>query len=118
MRKENCMRLLSAGVAALFFTGPSVAPATDTVTVIPLFTAPATTCIAPDEVESAGHCWKNRNLGASRVATNSGDTFAFGDRYQWGRPRDGHQNLYSSITTAISENDVPGHSDFIKTNPL
>ncbi len=117
MRKENCMYLLFAGVAPLFFMGHSVASAADTVVVIPLFTT-ATTCTAPDEVKSAGHCWKNRNLGASRVATISGDTFAFGDYYQWGRPRDGHQNFNSATTTNnISENDVPGHSAFIITTP-
>ena len=115
MRKENCMCLLFAGAVPLFFIGHSTVAA-DEVVMIPLFTTE--TCTASDEVKSAGHCWKNRNLGASRVATSFDDNAAFGDHYQWGRSRDGHQNLLSAPTTAISENDVPGHSAFIITNPL
>jgi uncharacterized protein (TIGR02145 family) len=117
MRKENCVRLLFAGVSVLFFMAHSVASAADTVVVIPLFTK-TTTCTAPDEVRSAGYCWKNRNLGARLVAEDSNYLPAYGDYYQWGRPRDGHQNFNSITTTAISENDVPGHGDFIIPNPL
>ena len=115
MRKENCIRLLLAGIAALFFTGHS-AVAADEVVVIPLFTTE--TCTEPDEVKSAGYCWKDRNLGASRVATSSGDNAAFGGHYQWGRPRDGHQNLYSATIPVLSLNDVPGHGGFITNNSL
>lgn len=74
---------------------------------------PLTSCIGADEVESAGRCWKDRNLGASRVATSSTDSAAYGDLYQWGRHGDGHQNRTSAITAVNSANDVPGHSDFI-----
>lgn len=73
----------------------------------------AQTCTEPDEVLSAGKCWKDRNLGASRVATSSTDTLAYGDLYQWGRLGDGHQNRDSAKTATNSANDVPGHSNFI-----
>jgi uncharacterized protein (TIGR02145 family) len=72
-----------------------------------------TTCTAPDEVMSQGKCWKDRNLGASRVATSSTDTAAYGDLYQWGRLGDGHQNRNSTNVATNSENDVPGHPNFI-----
>ncbi len=72
-----------------------------------------TVCTEPDEVLSVNRCWKDRNLGASRVATNSTDEFAYGDLYQWGRLGDGHQNRTSTETNVNSANDVPGHSNFI-----
>jgi len=33
-------------------------------------------------------CWLDRNLGATRVATSSTDTQAYGDLFQWGRAAD------------------------------
>ena len=105
MRKENCMRLFFAGVVALLLLcHPAVSA--------------ATRCTAPDEVESAGYCWKDRNLGASQVAISSDDSLAYGDLYQWGRPGDGHQNRNSADYPVISADDVPGHSHFISTNGL
>ncbi len=66
------------------------------------------------EVTSAGgRIWMDRNLGASRVATSSTDSEAYGDLYQWGRPADGHQDRKSDITSANSSGDVPGHCRFI-----
>ena len=47
--------------------------------------APPINCTAPDEVLSLGRCWKDRNLGANRVATSSIDSEGYGDLYQWGR---------------------------------
>jgi len=74
---------------------------------------PPVICTAPDEVLSAGRCWKDRNLGATQVATSSTDALAYGDLYQWGRPGEGHQNRTSATTAVNSANDVPGHSNFI-----
>jgi len=89
------------------------AMAQNKVVVIPLNSSQRTTCTAPDEVLSAGQCWKDRNLGASRVATSSTDTAAYGDMYQWGRPRDGHQHRTSALTAINSDYDDPEHGDFI-----
>jgi hypothetical protein len=100
MRKENCIRLLFAVIAALLLMCHSIVSA-------------ATTCTAPDEVESAGLCWKDRNHGASQVAISSTDSLAYGDLYQWGRLGDGHQNRNSIPTAIISADDVPGDSYFI-----
>ena len=55
----------------------------------------------------------DRNLGANRVATSSGDVESFGDYYQWGRSADGHQLVNSKITEVKSKLDNPGHSFFI-----
>jgi len=62
---------------------------------------------------ATGRVWLDRNLGASRVATSSTDTQAYGDYYQWGRPADGHQTKYltnnnsSGVTTTRSATAVP-----------
>ncbi len=60
-----------------------------------------------------GKTWMDRNLGASRAATSSTDTLAYGDLYQWGRGADGHQCRNSSTTTTLSSTDQPGHGNFI-----
>jgi hypothetical protein len=57
--------------------------------------------------------WLDRNMGASQVATGSTDTNAYGDLYQWGRYRDGHQVRTSSTTYTLSSSDTPAHGDFI-----
>ncbi|VVH63935.1 hypothetical protein BSPWISOX_2626 [uncultured Gammaproteobacteria bacterium] len=44
--------------------------------------------------------WLDRNLGATKVAASSNDSAAYGDHYQWGRAKDGHQSLNSSKATA------------------
>lgn len=45
---------------------------------------------------TTGKVWMDRNLGASRAATSSTDSIAYGDLYQWGRNSDGHQSRTSS----------------------
>jgi uncharacterized protein (TIGR02145 family) len=62
--------------------------------------------------------WLDRNLGATRVATSSTDTAAYGDLYQWGRLHDGHQ-VRSPLTSNTSNRAIsitPDNSNFI-TNP-
>jgi hypothetical protein len=63
---------------------------------------------------NTGRIWLDRNLGATKVADSkdAADTDAYGDLYQWGRRKDGHEdrentsidssNLASSITTPAS----------------
>jgi len=65
---------------------------------------------------STGRIWMDRNLGATRVATNINDELAFGDLYQWGRAADGHQKRTSANTYVLSDTDTPGHGDFIVSN--
>jgi len=60
-----------------------------------------------------GQVWMDRNLGASRAATSSNDSRAYGDLYQWGRPADGHQRRNSPTTSTLSSSDQPGHGSFI-----
>ena len=62
---------------------------------------------------TTGRTWMDRNLGASRAATSSTDSQAYGDLYQWGRPSDVHQKRNSPTTTALSSVDQPGHGSFI-----
>ena len=66
-------------------------------------------------VISAGQVWMDRNLGASRVAINPTDTEAYGDLYQWGRFRDGHEKRSSSAIPTLSSSATPNHSSFIKS---
>jgi uncharacterized protein (TIGR02145 family) len=63
---------------------------------------------------TTGKIWMDRNLGASRAASSSTDTLAYGDLYQWGRRADGHQCRNSGITSTLSSTDQPAHANFIK----
>lgn len=60
-------------------------------------------------------CWLDRNLGATKVASNTDDTPAYGDLFQWGRLDDGHQVKTSNKTSVRSSTNIPGHSNFITT---
>ncbi|MFN4910191.1 MAG: hypothetical protein ACK5G8_03045, partial [Flavobacteriales bacterium] len=62
---------------------------------------------------TTGKVWMDRNLGASQVATSSSDASAYGDIYQWGRGKDGHENRYSGTTSTLSSSDQPGHGNYI-----
>ncbi|MDD3860465.1 MAG: FISUMP domain-containing protein [Bacteroidales bacterium] len=66
-----------------------------------------------DVISSTGQTWMDRNLGASRAATSSTDSEAYGDLYQWGRGTDGHEKRTSGNTSTLSTTDIPGHDDFI-----
>ena len=109
-------RLLAGVVTASILMPSPVSAVEKKYLIVPVTNMVTTsTCIAPDEVISAGNrCWKDRNLGATQVATNPADAAAYGYLYQWGRLGDGHQNRTSDEISANSANDVPGHSDFIK----
>ena len=62
---------------------------------------------------TTGKIWMDRNLGAKEVASSSSDVESFGDLYQWGRGKDGHQLRTSSTTTILSSTDIPAHNKFI-----
>ena len=62
---------------------------------------------------TTGKTWMDRNLGATQVATSSNDADSYGDLYQWGRLKDGHQCRTSSTTSTNSSDNVPGHGNFI-----
>jgi uncharacterized protein (TIGR02145 family) len=64
-------------------------------------------------VGANGKVWMDRNLGASQVATSSTDSAGFGDLYQWGRAKDGHQLRTSATTATLASVDKPATSDFI-----
>ncbi|MDG5767463.1 FISUMP domain-containing protein [Balneolales bacterium ANBcel1] len=74
----------------------------DTETEVVEITSPAT-----------GQVWMDRNLGASRAATSSTDSLAYGNLYQWGRAADGHEKRTSSSVRRLSDYDDPGHDSFI-----
>lgn len=75
----------------------------------------ATTCfpLSDGTVKSVGRIWMDRNLGASRVATSSNDSEAYGDLYEWGRGTDGHEKRTASLTTDLSPADDPQHVNYI-----
>ena len=52
-----------------------------------------------------GKIWLDRNIGASRVCTTIDDTQCYGDYYQWGRDRDGHEKSNSALTD-IQADDI------------
>ncbi|VVM18274.1 hypothetical protein BSPWISOXPB_3041 [uncultured Gammaproteobacteria bacterium] len=56
--------------------------------------------------------WLDRNLGATKVAASSNDSAAYGDHYQWGRAKDGHES--STLGTQTRSSDIVlGGSKFI-----
>ncbi len=67
----------------------------------------------PSVVTATGRIWMDRNLGATQVATSSGDAASYGYLFQWGRGPDGHQLRNSGTTEIRSETYLPGHADFI-----
>ncbi len=65
-------------------------------------------------VNVLGNEWMDRNLGASQVAINVMDSDAYGDLYQWGRLKDGHeQRTNTTTTTTLSHTDIPADGKFI-----
>ena len=62
---------------------------------------------------STGRIWMDRNLGATQVATSVTDATAYGDLYEWGRGKDGHQLRTSTATSTQSASDSPGNNLFI-----
>ncbi|MCE2708413.1 MAG: InlB B-repeat-containing protein [Bacteroidota bacterium] len=71
------------------------------------------TAIIPVTNPITGRTWMDRNLGASKKATNPSDTGSFGDLYQWGRRADGHQCRNSSISSTLSASNTPSTGNFI-----
>jgi len=65
---------------------------------------------------TTGKIWMDRNLGASRVPTSQIDTQGYGDLYQWGREKDGHQLRTSSTTETKATSDIASNALFV-TNP-
>jgi hypothetical protein len=56
---------------------------------------------------TTGETWMDRNLGASRVATSSTDALAYGDLFQWGRAREGHESRTSGTISINATTAVP-----------
>ena len=52
---------------------------------------PITSLVPSVTNSTTGRVWMDRNLGATQVATSSIDEAGYGDLYQWGRRKDGHQ---------------------------
>jgi uncharacterized protein (TIGR02145 family) len=67
----------------------------------------------PTVTSSTTKIWMDRNLGAAQVATSSTDAASYGDLYQWGRGKDGHQIRGSFTTSTLSNSDQPGSANFI-----
>lgn len=110
---------------SMLFTYTTVAMA-DPVVVIPLTNSTKVTNLESrleviergwDTVTSAGgRVWMDRNLGALRVANGPWDEYGYGDLYQWGRLKDGHESRNSGTTTTLSVSDVPENGFYITTS--
>jgi hypothetical protein len=60
-----------------------------------------------------GGVWMDRNLGATQVAASRSDAASYGDLYQWGRAKDGHESRTSNTTATTATSADAGHGDFI-----
>jgi len=66
---------------------------------------------------TTGRTWMDRNLGATQFATSSTDALAYGDLYQWGRLKDGHESRNSAaLSSVLSKDNSPLNGDFILTS--
>lgn len=69
--------------------------------------------------QTSGRFWLDRNIGATQVCTSSSDSSCYGDYYQFGRLRDGHELVtvsppHSSIVNTKVTNIInTGTSNFI-----
>lgn len=54
-----------------------------------------------------GRVWLDRDLGAPKICTSYNDTACYGELYQWGRGRDGHQERSSLRTQDINPQTFP-----------
>jgi hypothetical protein len=73
-----------------------------------------TTTTVVELMSSTGKTWMDRNLGATQVAASSTDAASYGDLYQWGRAKDGHESRTSNTTMVIATTAAAGHGYFIK----
>ncbi|CAC9436476.1 hypothetical protein [uncultured Gammaproteobacteria bacterium] len=70
--------------------------------------------------------WLDRNLGATAVCADAdgngiagvGDEACYGDLYQWGRAKDGHESRGSGATTTLASSITPATTTFIIINAL
>jgi uncharacterized protein (TIGR02145 family) len=62
---------------------------------------------------TTGRVWMDRNLGATQVAAIPTDALAYGDLYQWGRLKDGHESRTSAVSSVLSKDNSPLNGDFI-----
>ena len=60
-----------------------------------------------------GRVWLDRNLGATQVATSLNDVDAYGDLYQWGRAKDGHEKSSTTTKTIATSLDPANNGAFI-----
>ena len=77
------------------------------------FTTPSNSFTFNTVIGANKRIWMDRNLGANRVAISMTDKDSFGDLYQWGRGKDGHEIRTSPIVYSTSSTDKPGHGSFI-----
>ena len=92
---------------------------------IDIKTIPANQTAVVEVAGANGTIWMDRNLGAFQPASSSTDNLSFGNKYQWGRPSDGHEIMvyypfdykvsvgFSGTTTTLSSTDTPADSKFI-----
>jgi hypothetical protein len=74
-----------------------------------------TTTTVVDITGPSGRVWMDRNLGATQAALSSTDELSYGDYYQWGRAKDGHESSTSNTRSTMATSATPGHGDFIVT---
>jgi hypothetical protein len=78
-----------------------------------------TTTTVVDITGPGGGVWMDRNLGATQAAASSTDAASYGDLYQWGRAKDGHESRDSNTTattaataTAVDDKFITGSSNW------
>ena len=65
---------------------------------------------------SDGRIWLDRNLGSNRACSSISDPDCYGDRYQWGRSRDGHEKQESPTTNETAKTWPFASEEFITSS--
>ena len=64
---------------------------------------------------TTGKTWLAVNLGATAFPTSASDVAGYGDIYQWGRLKDGHESRSSGSTSSTNNNIVPNNGGLFIT---
>jgi uncharacterized protein (TIGR02145 family) len=64
---------------------------------------------------TTGKTWLAVNLGATAFPTSASDANGYGDLYQWGRLKDGHEKRTSGSTSSKNGNDQPNNGGLFIT---
>ena len=86
------------------------------ISILALYTIGFAQNVATIYSPETGRTWMAKNLGATAIANSIDDEDSFGDLYQWGRSKDGHQLRNSMTSNSQANTSTPNDSLFVLGN--